>query len=266
MMLAFSSLSDAHFHLPFCGSFSGFSSIPYFGATCAHSREELEEQEERAAAIRPSGSVLVLGFGIHPQLAAGFKSEADIVPYAEYMETLLAAHRIQAVGEAGFDFFTKEYKEGASFQEEAWDAELALAASYGVPVVIHCRKAMDRMFRDARRLSRIPSVVFHSFPGSPADARSLLNHGLNAFFSFGKPLINGDKSAAACVRELDAGRLLMETDAPYQTLKGEKETKPEDILRVYNQACVMRNEDAESFSAHVLAAFKAAYGIDGAPC
>ena len=35
--------------------------------------------------------------------------------------------------------------------------------------------------------------------------------------------------------------ILLETDAPYQTLKGEKETRPEDILRVYENLASLRD-------------------------
>ena len=76
-------------------------------------------------------------------------------------------------------------------------------------------------------------VLFHSFMGPPVEALSLLNRGINGYFSFGKQLLNCNKKAIACVRELPSNRILAETDAPFQTLKGEKYTAPSEIVRVY---------------------------------
>jgi Mg-dependent DNase len=204
------------------------------------------------------GVSIISSFGMHPQL--------PLVENAAFMEDLLRSKRIQAVGEAGFDMYSKEFKATIMQQEEAWSISVELSDRYRVPLVIHCRKALDRMFRDYKKLSRVSAVIFHSFQGSPDDARSLLRHGVNGFFSFGKPLIAGDKSAAACVGELDFDRLLMETDAPYQTLKGEKETQPGEIVRVYEAAYAIfieknRKVSLESFSEAITGNFKTAYGI-----
>ena len=109
-----------------------------------------------------------------------------------------------------------------------------------MPLIVHCRKALDRMFADAKLLAPIPAVIFHSFTGSVQDAVSLLRHGVNAYFSFGNPLIFGDKSAISCVQKLPIDRLLLETDAPYQTVRGEDETKLSGIARVYAVAFAIR--------------------------
>lgn len=258
MMLAFSSFSDAHFHLVYSAPFQAFS-VPYYAATCAHDREEFLKQETLAAKCNTTQNTLIVSaFGMHPQM--------PLTENADFMEMLLREKRIRAIGEAGFDLFTKEFKADVARQEAAWNIELELAAAYNVPLVIHCRKAIDRMFRDSGKLAKISAVVFHSFAGSPADARSLLRRKVNSYFSFGKPLIGGDKSAIACVKELDADRLLMETDAPYQTLKGEKSTSACEIALVYERAFEIRgegspNQSAEDFSARILANFKTAYGI-----
>ena len=190
----------------------------YYGVSCAHDRDEFLKQETLSAKLNENENTQVMcAFGMHPQL--------PLVENASFMETLLKERRIGAIGEAGFDLFTKEFKADIARQEEAWRISCELAALYGVPLVVHCRKALDKMFRDSKALSKIPAVVFHSFTGSVQDASSLLKRGVNAYFSFGNPFIFGDKSAIGCVQKLDVGRLLMETDAPYQTMRGETETK-----------------------------------------
>lgn len=266
-MLAFSVLTDAHFHLVHCAeksledSFRGLESISYYGISCAHDRDEFLKQESLSVKLNENKNTQVLcAFGMHPQL--------PLVENASFMETLLKERRIGAIGEAGFDLFTKEFKADIVRQEEAWQISCELAALYGVPLVVHCRKALDKMFRDSKALSKIPAVVFHSFTGSVQDASSLLKRGVNAYFSFGNPLIFGDKSAIGCVQKLDVERLLMETDAPYQTMRGETETKMSAIARVYERAFLLRygeesctKEKMQIFSDTIFNNFKSAYGI-----
>ena len=266
-MLAFSVLTDAHFHLVHCAensledSFRGLESISYYGVSCAHDRNEFLKQEALSAKLNENENTHVrCAFGMHPQL--------PLVENAGFMEKLLKERRIGAIGEAGFDLFTKEFKADIARQEEAWRISCELAALYGVPLVVHCRKALDKMFRDSKALSKIPAVVFHSFTGSVQDASSLLKRGVNAYFSFGNPLIFGDKSAIGCVQKLDVERLLMETDAPYQTMRGETGTKMSAIARVYERAFSLRygeeslaKEKIQMFSDAIFNNFKSAYGI-----
>jgi TatD DNase family protein len=256
MMLAFSSLSDAHFHLVYSAPLKQFS-VPYYAVTCAHDKDEFEAQKKLISAYDCRKDCMILNsFGMHPQM--------PLIGNADFMEDLLREKQIQAIGEAGFDLFTKELKADIARQEQAWRIQTALAAQYKVPLVVHCRKGMDRIFRDSKILCTIPAVIFHSFPGSSADARSLLRHGINAYFSFGKPVLKGDKSAISCIREFGTERILMETDAPYQTLKGESSTGADEIMRVYETAFMLqrKQKSAEEFSSQIFANFKSAYGIE----
>ena len=244
--------TDAHIHLAHCGALPSFAaSAPYCACTCAHSPAEFRRQQELIATLAAPHVHIVSAFGIHPQEPA-----ADD---GTFLESLLRGGDIRAVGEAGFDLFTPAFAAQIDAQEKAWQVQVALAAAYGVPLVVHCRKGMERLFRDSRQLKALRAVVFHSFAGSPQDARSLLRRGINAFFSVGKPVLNGKKSAIACVRDLPADRLLLETDAPFQTLKGEPRTDPADIARVYQTAAHLRGIPVELLAAHVHANFCASF-------
>ena len=112
-------------------------------------------------------------------------------------------------------------------------------------MIIHGRKCNDRFFFYAKQLSKVPAVLFHSYMGTFNEAQSLLNKGINCFFSFGKPLLNGNKKAIECICKLDSRQLLLETDAPFQVLKGEEYTKPSDIFNVYEKAFEIRGISSE---------------------
>lgn len=210
------------------------SSLDYKACTCVHSRKEWEAQEEALCRPEFSGLKLIKAFGIHPQ-------NPDMKE-AVFLEELLKNRLIDAVGETGFDFFTEEFRSQREVQKEAWNLQVSLAAEYQVPLVIHVRKALDMIFADLKSLQKIRAILFHSFPGSILEARSVLEKLPQSYFSFGKQLLNGNKKAISCVKELPLEHLLLETDAPFQTLKGEDHTAHTEIRRVYEAAKALRPE------------------------
>lgn len=215
------------------------NNFKYQAISCAHSQEEFEKQEQilgilkKCAVSEPNRCIKIYpAFGMHPQM--------PLVENADFLEKLLQEKKIVAVGETGFDFFP-EFRDDEKRQEEAWRISVELAIRYNAAVVIHARKSMHKIFADAKLLRRARAVIFHSFMGSAREANAFLERGTNAFFSFGKPLLQGKKSATACMHELPIERLLLETDAPWQTLKDEKFTPATDIMKVYEKAAEIRS-------------------------
>jgi TatD DNase family protein len=182
--------------------------------------------------------LLSVSFGIHPQ-----NPDPSLLPF---LKKLLEQNSINAIGEAGFDLYTDGFKEQLSVQKLVWYEQLELALSYSKPLVVHSRKALDLIFASAPLLKKIPSVVFHSYSNSPEEAVSLRKKGINAFFSFGKPLLNNHKNALRCAAHLPLEWILLETDGPYQTLRGECITPPEDIIKVYSFFSSIRNSSEDS--------------------
>ena len=168
---------------------------------------------------------------MHPQNAAN----ENIKESSDFLENLLEDKKISFIGEAGFDYFTSEFREAENLQEEIWNIQLDLALKYNIPLVVHCRKANHKLFEYSKKLSQLPEVLFHSFMGPPVEAQTLLNHGINAYFSFGKQVFNGNKKVIACVKELPFEKILSETDAPFQFLKGEEYTDLNDIKIILDE-------------------------------
>ncbi len=220
---------DAHFHYTVCKELGielpDFGSrISWSGISCAHSKEEFEIQKD-------APSCVIQAYGMHPQNAAN----ENIKESTAFLEELLSKNLISFIGETGFDYFTDEFKAAANLQEEIWNIQLELALKYNKGLVVHCRKANHKLFEYSKQLRRLPEVLFHSFMGPVTEAQSLLEKGINGYFSFGKQVMNGNKKVIACVQELPEERVLSETDAPFQTLKGEKYTKLEDIKLIINE-------------------------------
>ena len=244
---------DAHFHLADCihdGIIKDEFPQDIAACACAHSIEEWETEEKflENMAFRqaqgPQGPQIFLSYGLHPQ-SAGY---IDIKTNADFLEQLLQNKKLSSIGEAGFDYFNNEFKSAAALQEEMFNIQLDLALKYDLPLVIHCRKANEKLFEYSKQLKKIRAVLFHSFMGTPIEANSLLNRGINGFFSFGKQVMNNNKKVIACVRELPANVILTETDAPWQFLKGETHTEPADIKKIFDVFCQIRNESTENLA------------------
>ncbi len=237
---------DAHLHPAQLSSWQPFRDSPI----CASCHSESDINICMNLRHMYPGYILI-GFGIHPQ-----NPDLSLLPY---LELLTESHAINCIGEAGFDFFTPEYCKKEQAQSLVWRAQLALAIKRGLPLVVHCRKALDRIFADSKYLAKLPAVIFHSFPGTPAEAQSLRRRGIRAFFSFGKQLLNGRRQSVRCAAELEIDWLLAETDAPYQTLKDEKITLPDDILYVYMKIAEMKKlslaECCDALSTNYFSAF-----------
>ncbi len=234
---------DAHFHLADCLAFD----IPsnWAGCTCSHSIEEWEIvqafREPKGPHTGAQGPQIIHSYGLHPQ-SAGY---INIKENAAFLEQLLQQKKLHAIGEAGFDYFTPDFRDQATLQEEMFNLQLDLALQYNVPMVIHARKANHKLFEYSRQFKKLPAVLFHSFMGPAREAQSLIDHGINAFFSFGKQLMNNNKKVLDCAKNLPLKNLLLETDAPFQYLKGEKFTDPQDITKIYDAFMELRDESSD---------------------
>jgi TatD DNase family protein len=254
-------LADAHIHLAdLLDRDPGFPErVGPRWTCCAASHDEPEWL--RVEALRERLPPLVSSFGIHPQWA--------VWKNADFLARLAAEGRVAAIGEAGFDFFGDRPErtrspENESAQRAVFEFQLGLAERYGLPILLHLRKAMDMAFAYAPRLRRLPAAIFHSYSGTPQDAESLLAKGVNAYFSFGSPILNGNKRAARACASVAEDRLLSETDAPWQPprrspYRAGNFCRMEDIALVGEGIAAIRGVAAGSLAETLEQNFRRAY-------
>ena len=173
---------------------------------------------------------LLSSFGIHPQI---FKilndKKQDLNNYNEInfneqlltLDKLASEKRIIAIGECGFDLFNASFKETEAIQERYFMTQIEIALRYNLPLVLHVRRAMHKIFALSKTLSKCKAVIFHSWSGTLDEGLSLLQRKVNVFFSFGNTILLNHKQAINSCAHLPLDRFLTETDAPYQRRRGE---------------------------------------------
>jgi len=187
----------------------GIGRMVNIGTDLATSRRALD----LAAAHAP----LYATVGIDPG-EAGAVTEADLAELAG----LAAQPKVVAIGEIGLDYHWMVAPK--EVQERVFRAQLDLAASLDLPVVIHCREAHEDNERillgwSAARLAaghRIgrPLGVMHCFSGDLDTARRLVAAGF--LISLAGPVTYKNAARTQEVAtDLPLESLVLETDAPY---------------------------------------------------
>ncbi len=129
-----------------------------------------------------------------------------------------------AVGEIGLDRWIKDYD--LELQQEMFVTQLEIAAERNLPVSIHCLQAWGRLFELLNRGPRPEcGFVLHSF-GGPQEMIAPLAK-LGAYFSFPGYFAHARKERQReAFRHVPPERLLIETDAPDQSLPPERVRYP----------------------------------------
>ncbi|HEU0153774.1 MAG TPA: TatD family hydrolase [Arenimonas sp.] len=194
----------------------------------------------RAACALDPG--LVPAYGLHPMFLDQHRDE-DL----DELATWLAEERPAAVGECGLDYFVEGLDPAR--QRHFFQAQLDLARTFDLPVVLHARRAVDEVITRLRRTGGLRGVV-HSWSGSEEQARQLFDLGFH--LGIGGPVTF---ERAQRLRRTVAGMpieyLLLETDAPDQpgaAHRGQR-NEPAYLAEVLATVAQLRGESPEAVAA-----------------
>lgn len=160
-------------------------------------------------ALRALASTLpgvLLAPGVHPLAATEWNQSV-----ARELERLLAEKAVVAVGEIGLDALLDVPQ---AIQEQALREQLALAVASGKPLLLHCRRASERLLRllDAAGAEKVGGI-WHAFSGSFETAQEALRR--NFAIAFGGSLTwPGARRAPEVLQRLPTEWIVLETDAP----------------------------------------------------
>jgi TatD DNase family protein len=184
------------------------------------------ESSRKVVALTADHPNLFAAVGLHPN-DAGTWNDGSL----EGLRKLAAHPKVVAIGEIGLDYYHEHTPRQS--QQEVLRQQLALAAEFGLPVVIHLREAADshedgpcignllkilqawvsELEREGNPLAARPGVL-HSYSGSLEAARAALALGFYIGVSGPVTFLNA-RSRQTITAEIPLDRLLVETDAPF---------------------------------------------------
>lgn len=178
----------------------------------------LAELATRHADLHPA-------YGLHPMFLAEH-TDSHLAALPDW----LARAECVAVGECGLDYFVPGLDPDR--QETVFIEHIRLAAALGKPLIIHARKATERVIQLLKRHGPATGVV-HSYSGSLQQAWQLTEMGF--LLGIGGPLTYPRSSRLrGIVTDIPLEHLLLETDAPDQPMHGEqgRRNEPAKLARV----------------------------------
>lgn len=191
--------------------------LPDLAATVELTRHE---HVWAALAIHPNEAALHAGVaepspdGLVPERRSHHEVGLDEA-IASVGELAASQERVVAVGETGLDYF-RTSEAGRRAQQEAFRAHIRLAKELDMPLQIHDRDAHADTISILVSDGAPERTVFHCFSGDAEMARVLAEHGWYA--SFAGPLtFRANEGLREAAREMPAGLVMVETDAPYLT-------------------------------------------------
>ncbi|HZW12414.1 MAG TPA: TatD family hydrolase [Noviherbaspirillum sp.] len=165
----------------------------------------------QALAARHANCTYALG--IHPMYVPQAE-EGDLSVLRAAVGQAMQDQRFVAVGEIGLDFFIPELSAGAlrEKQEYFFSEQLKIARDFGLPVLLHIRRAQDIILKYLRRTG-VTGGIAHAFNGSFQQAESFIQLnfklGLGGAMTFPRAL-----QIRRLAAELPQDALVLETDAP----------------------------------------------------
>ncbi len=151
----------------------------------------------------------VAAYGIHPLYVARAK-EGDLAVLRRW----LAAERPVAVGEIGLDHSLADADWRR--QEFFFVEQLKLAREFGLPVLLHTRRAIDAALKQLRRIfghGGAPGGIAHAFNGSRQQAEEFIKLGFVLGFG-GAMTFSGSTRIRHLAATLPDSAIVLETDAP----------------------------------------------------
>lgn len=188
--------------------------------------------------------------GIHPLFVEKSRIE-DIDVLRQHLEQYRHDPKLVAVGEIGLDLFEPHLKQAPLLdkQIEFFKAQLVLAKTFELPVILHVRRAQDLVLKYLRQVG-VSGGIAHAFNGSFQQAQQFINLG----FALG---IGGalTYTRALQIRRLattiDLKHLVLETDSPdmppewveLDSKTGKRRNSPDQVIKIAQVLAKLRQCD-----------------------
>jgi len=145
--------------------------------------------------------------GYHPSEANDI-AESDLV----LLEKMVSENKVYAIGECGLDYYW--VKDNKDKQKWLFTKQIELSIKNNLPLVIHCRDAINDVYQILKEYNGKVKFVMHCYSGSKEMALEFIK--LGGYISLGGPVtFKNAKEPKEVAESVPLERLLIETDCPY---------------------------------------------------
>ena len=145
--------------------------------------------------------------GSHPDAA----DEVNDAVLAAYAALCKQNPKVRAIGEIGLDYHYEDIPR--QIQQQAFRAQMALAAQLDMPVIVHERDAHEDGMAIVKEFPTVKGV-FHCYSGSAEMAKDLVRLGWYIGFT-GVLTFKNARKAVETAAAIPLDRIVLETDCPY---------------------------------------------------
>jgi TatD DNase family protein len=176
--------------------------------------------------IRNKYNNVKIGFGIHPW---EIDSKKSLSVSMQALQEAIVKFKPDFIGEIGLD----KLKANFALQIEYFTAQFKLAKTNNLPIIVHCVQAYNELLQIIKKINfMLPNLgIIHAYNNSEIMAQQLIQLGF--YLGIGG-LIQQQSKISKCVHLLPLEKLLIESDAPYNNWKFERQGTTKDCF-VYAQ-------------------------------
>lgn len=219
----------------------GVETIIGVGTTLDTSEEGIQ-MARRFPAIVPT-------VGIHPWWA-----EAKDLNEGGRLKQLASQKEVAAIGEVGIDL--EKNPDTADIQWGVFQMQLSLARETGLPMLLHCRGARDRMQEMLRQGPAVRGVL-HGFAGTSSEAKSWMDLGLLIGIGIRAFTRNFSAELEQAIRSIPLDRLIIESDSSVRSWDSDENNQPARVVEVAERIAAMHGITPEEVGSRATENLKA---------
>ncbi len=164
-------------------------------------------EAERCIELAEAHPHIFATVGVHPHHAKDWKKGDG----EKIKEMVSGSQKVRAIGEIGLDYYYNHSPK--STQRAVFLEQLTLSREVGLPVVVHCREAVEDVCAIIREVEPL-QMVLHCCTEKYEDIAELLDRGYLLSFT---GIATYPKSTAIqnTIKECPLSQMMIETDSPY---------------------------------------------------
>ncbi|MCL1126313.1 TatD family hydrolase [Shewanella surugensis] len=209
---------------------------------------DLDESEQAITLCQTYPKQLYCTAGVHPHQASQWHTDS-----LTRLTQLGSSASVVAIGECGLDY-NRDFSP-RDRQRQAFEAQLALAATLNMPVLMHERDAHHDFLTILKEYrSSLPNALLHCFTGNRDSLDAYLALDLHLGITGWVCDERRGQELAELVVDIPDDRILIETDSPYllpRNLKPKPKSgknKPQYLPHIANYIATLRGQDATQFA------------------